>query len=321
MDTSSNEIVTEIPNFIRIFKDGTLQRLHVTNIVPAGTDPTTAVESKDIIFSPENNIFARIYIPPNKTSDHKSNRLPLIIFYHGGGFCIESARSSLYHNFLNLVVSESNVVAVSVDYRLAPEFPLPIAYEDSWDAIKWVGKHVNGNGPESWLNEYADFKNVFLAGDSAGGNIAHHMAIRVGSGCPDGLEFKGVILFHPYFWGKERIDNESKWIESGMVKNLDNLWAIANPGSSGLDDPLINPEMDPRIAAMGCSRILVCVAGDDFMRDRDWNYKKIVEESGWNGELEIAEDKGEEHVFFLIDPDSANARALRTRVCNFINKI
>ncbi|GJY07175.1 probable carboxylesterase 12 [Tanacetum coccineum] len=106
-----------------------------------------------------------------------------------------------------------------------------------------------------------------------------------------------------------------------MVKNLDNLWAIANPGSSGLDDPLINPEMDPRIAAMGCSRILVCVAGDDFMRDRDWNYKKIVEESGWNGELEIAEDKGEEHVFFLIDPDSANARALRTRVCNFINKI
>ncbi|KAI3525406.1 hypothetical protein L1887_04175 [Cichorium endivia] len=262
------------------------------------------------------HISARLYIPKTPNTDHK---LPLIIFYHGGAFIIESAESSLYHNFLNLIVSESNVVAVSVDYRLAPEFPLPIAYEDSWEAIQWVAKHVNGNGPEPWLNEYADLHNVFLAGDSAGGNIAHNMAIRVGSDTPPGLQFRGAILLHPFFWGKERVGNECDGTEPDFIPHLDDLWAMVHPGSSGPDDPLINPGMDPRIAGMGCSKILVCVGGNDFIRGRGWYYKDVVQKSGWKGDLEVVEDKGEGHVFFLFNPSCENACTLRKRICTFIN--
>ncbi|KAI3716057.1 hypothetical protein L6452_23115 [Arctium lappa] len=316
--SSADEIIKEIPGLVRVFKDGRFQKFHVPDIVPAGVDPSSGVNSKDVVFSPENNLSARLYIPKTTTPPNH-NKLPLLIFFHGGAFVIESAASSNYHNFLNLVVAESNVVAVSVDYRLAPEFPLPVAYEDSWEAIKWVAEHANGNGPDPWINEYADLQNIFLAGDSAGGNIAHHMAIRVGSDTLEGLRFRGAILLHPYFWGKERVGKESDSIEPGVIGNLDELWSLVHPGSSGADDPLINPGMDPKIAGMGCSKILVCVGGNDFMRERNLYYKQVIEKSVWKGELEVVEDKGEGHVFFLLNPSSPNACTLRTRICTFIN--
>ncbi|CDP17008.1 unnamed protein product [Coffea canephora] len=58
-------------------------------------------------------------------------KLPLLVYLHGGGFLIKSAFSPTYHAHLNVVVAEAGVVAVSINYRLAPEHPLPLVYEDS----------------------------------------------------------------------------------------------------------------------------------------------------------------------------------------------
>ena len=69
-------------------------------------------------------------------------------------------------------MSEANVVAISVNYRKAPEHPIPAAYEDSWAAFQWVESHCNNGGPEAWLNEHVDFERVFLAGESSGANVA-----------------------------------------------------------------------------------------------------------------------------------------------------
>ncbi|KAG6743261.1 hypothetical protein POTOM_054213 [Populus tomentosa] len=65
--------------------------------------------------------------------------------------------------------------------RLAPEHQLPIAYDDSWAGLQWIAKHSNGNGPEPWINEYADLGRVILAGESAGGTIAHYVAVQAGA--------------------------------------------------------------------------------------------------------------------------------------------
>jgi hypothetical protein len=40
------------------------------------------------------------------------------------------------------------------------------SYEESWAGLQWVVSHANRNGPEPWLNEYADFNRVFIGGDS-----------------------------------------------------------------------------------------------------------------------------------------------------------
>ncbi|KAH1030792.1 hypothetical protein J1N35_042966 [Gossypium stocksii] len=91
------------------------------------------------------------------------------------------------------LLAEANVIAVSVDYRRAPEHPIPIAYHDPWDALKWVASHYGGNGHEKWLNHHVDFNKVYLSGDSAGANIAHHMAIRIEKEKLDGINLAGII--------------------------------------------------------------------------------------------------------------------------------
>ncbi|KAI3753175.1 hypothetical protein L2E82_25221 [Cichorium intybus] len=307
MDSSDN-IAKEISGLIRVYKDGRFEKLRGTDVVPAGIDLSSGVQSKDVVISPETNLSARLYLPNTTTK-----KLPLLIYFHGGGFVIETASSPVYHNFLNLVASESNVVIVSVDYRTAPEYPLPTCFDDSWEAITWVA----GNSPDPWLNDYADLENVFFAGDSAGANIAHHMAIRVGlEKSRVGINLHGTILLHPYFWGEDRIGSEGEHPWKSFVEEL---WIFAHPETSGLDDPLINPDKDPKVSDLGCSRALVCVAEKDILKDRGWYYKEILVKNGWRGNIEVIEDKGEDHVFFLFYPSSDNAGILRKRICTFIN--
>ncbi|CAH1450385.1 unnamed protein product [Lactuca virosa] len=313
----SDEFLHQIHGFIRVHKDGRCERLVGYKTLPTGIDPSTGVHSKDVVISPETNLSARLYIPKTTTPDRK---LPILIFFHGGGFIVESAASPIYHPTLNLITAESNVIIVSVNYRLAPEHPLPTGYNDSWDAIKWVATHTKGGGPEPWLNDHGDFHKVFLAGDSAGANIAHNIAIRAGSEPIEAINLEGVILLHPYFGGKDPIGSEL-----GKHKQLkvytDQFWNLANSSGSGLDDPWFNPEKDPKLSGFGCSKILVCVAEKDSFRDRGLYYKELMDKSGWPGKLEMMESKEEDHVFFLFKTSSPNACTLRKRICTFINQV
>ena len=59
-------------------------------------------------------------------------------------------------------MAEANVVVVSVEYRRAPKHPIPIAYDDSWAALKWVTSHTDGKGPDEWLKNHADLESVFF---------------------------------------------------------------------------------------------------------------------------------------------------------------
>ncbi|KAI3802494.1 hypothetical protein L1987_30626 [Smallanthus sonchifolius] len=211
------------------------------------------------------------------------------------------------------------VISHETNLSASPEYPIPTPYEDSWDAIKWVASHARENGPEPWLNAYADLHKVFLAGDSSGANIAHNMAIQVGLNLnPTRINLKGVILLHPYFQGKDPIGPELG--KDGDFKALaDLMWKLAGRGRIGLDDPLLNPAMDPRISNFGCSKILLCVAEKDKFTVRSLNYKKVMEKRGWKGRVELMESKGERHGFFLFDTSCTNACNLRRRICSFIN--
>ncbi|GMI74548.1 hypothetical protein like AT2G03550 [Hibiscus trionum] len=313
MESSASEILCDFSPRLRIYKDGRVQRFLGTEIVPPGTDPRTNVESKDVVYSQETAQIVRIYIPPNATG-----KLPLLVYFHGGGFCIESASSPTYHNYLNALVAETNIVAVSVDYRRAPEHPLPAAYDDSWDALKWVASHSDGNGPQEWLNRHADFNNVYIAGDSAGANIAHHMAVKMTKAKIDGFNFVGIVLAHPYFWGKEPVGDEIK--DPAIRAKVETLWRLAYPTTSGSDDQWINPIDDPSFGSLGCNRLLVCVAGNDILKQRGLFYCEKLKQSGWGGEVELMEAPAEEHCFHLRNPSCENAAAKLKKVADFINQ-
>jgi acetyl esterase/lipase len=321
MDSSSSEVAQDLSPLLKIYKDGRIERLLGCEIIPPSFDSTTNVESKDISISKHQNISARIFIPkPNNNINNpipNQKKLPLLVYFHGGGFCIETSSSPQYHNFLNSIVSQAQIIAVSVDYRRAPEHPLPIAYEDSWTSLKWVASHLNGNGSDEWINRYADFEKVFLAGDSAGANIAHNMGIRFGTEGLHGINVEGIVLVHSFFWGVERIGSEIK--QGEHLALVENLWRFVYPTSLGSDDPFLNPGFDPNLGKLSCKRVLVFVAENDLLKDRGWYYKELLEKIGWGGVVEVIETKGEGHVFHLFNPKCDNAISLFNQIASFIN--
>ncbi|KAL3538889.1 hypothetical protein ACH5RR_002255 [Cinchona calisaya] len=307
MDSSTNtsQIEFEFLPFFRSYKDGRVERYFGTDVVPASIEEShIGVSSKDVVLVPENNISARLYIPA--TLNH-TQKLPLLIYFHGGAYCFGSPFCATYHNHLTSLVAEANIVAISVDYRLAPEHPLPAAFQDSWDALKWAASYSDGNGPDNWLNKYADFQRVFVAGDSSGSTLAHAVAVKAGEEDLGGLKLLGLCAIHPDFASK--------------VGDLSptSAWNFACPDTAGWDDPRINPAVDSRLSRLVCEMVLVCVAENDEMKERGWFYYDALKKSGWKGKIEIMETPGERHVFHLFNPACENAVRLLQKLASFIN--
>ncbi|KAL5077659.1 hypothetical protein RYX36_016643 [Vicia faba] len=142
-------------------------------------------------------VSSRIYLPKIK---NPSSKFPILVYFHGGALLFESAFSQLYHQHLKILASQANIIILSVEYRLAPEHPVPACYHDCWAALKWVSSHSNNtlNNPEPWLVEHGYFARVFIGGDSAGGNITHNIAIQAGAEsllCD--VKILGAIMIHP----------------------------------------------------------------------------------------------------------------------------
>lgn len=303
MSSSEIEIAHEYLPYFRAYKDGRVERFFGSDIVPASIDSHQdgVISTKDVTIEPETGVSARIFIP---SSVQPTQKLPLVVYFHGGGFFMGSPFCSEYHNYVSTLVSKANAIAVSVDYRLAPEHLIPTAYEDSWAALKWVASHSSGEGPESWLKDYADFQRVFLVGDSAGGNIVHNMAVRSATEDLCGVKMLGICLIQPFFG---RTDGQ-----------VDKYMLFVCP-TTRFDDPTINPAVDPRLSRLGCSRLLIFVAEKDNLRGRGLFYYETLKSSGWGGELVMDETEGEDHVFQLFNPKSDKALALMNKIVSFIN--
>ncbi|KAK8489375.1 hypothetical protein V6N11_082705 [Hibiscus sabdariffa] len=314
-----SEIVLDLFPWLKVYRDGTIERTAGVEVVPPGLDPQTHVFSKDILIAPETHVSARIYRPNFLT---KHPKLPLVVYLHGGAFCVASPANPNYHTSLNKLVAEADVIVLSVGYRLAPEYPLPTAYQDSWAALQWVASHKEEDGNnETWIKDFVDLDRVYLVGDSAGANIAHHLALRIKDSDP-GLNLKilGIGMIHPYFWGTNPIGSE---FTDGIRKELvDKWWLYVCPSDKGCDDPLINPFVDgsPDLAGLGCDRVLVIVAEKDILKDRGRFYYDKLVKSEWKGKAEIMENEGEDHVFHIFSPESDKAKSLFKRLAAFLNQ-
>ncbi|KAJ3679514.1 hypothetical protein LUZ60_017525 [Juncus effusus] len=298
----------------RLYKSGRFERTFGTKTVSAGTDPTTGVISKDVPVNQTTGVSARLYLPPNIPS---STKLPILVYFHGGGFVVDSAQSPTYHNYLNSLVSKANIISVSVEYRRAPEHPLPVAYDDCLEVLAWT---ASGSSSDDWISEYGDLTRLYLGGDSAGGNAAHNIAVKAAS---EGIKIKGLILCHPWFGGSEPIGKECTHPENREKGSL--LWMLIFPGTTGLDNPLLNPMASEEILekVFKCDKVFVTVAEKDGLRDRGrLYYEKLVEaiaNGKWEGEVKFYEAEGEDHTFYLQNPLSDKAVEMMNIVTKFID--
>jgi epsilon-lactone hydrolase len=99
------------------------------------------------------------WVRPPRCDDRR-----LIVYYHGGGFLFGSPRS--HRAITSHLALFSALPVLSIDYRLAPEYPAPAAHDDCFAAYQWA----QGQGFEP--------SGIALAGDSAGGNMALSTALR-----------------------------------------------------------------------------------------------------------------------------------------------
>lgn len=91
--------------------------------------------------------------------------LPLLVFFHGGGWVQGS--TAMYDPLCSRLAEQVGAVVVSVDYRMAPEHLFPTAAHDAVDVVSWLVEH----GASLPVLADADLTRVGLAGDSAGGNL------------------------------------------------------------------------------------------------------------------------------------------------------
>ncbi|MGK9254430.1 alpha/beta hydrolase [Paenibacillus humicus] len=101
----------------------------------------------------------RLYRPESAS---ESVKLPIVLYFHGGGFALGDHTARHRYNRAWCVLS--GCMLLSVGYRLAPEHPYPAGVEDAYDVLKWASIHASGLG--------GDGGRIAVAGESAGGNIA-----------------------------------------------------------------------------------------------------------------------------------------------------
>ncbi|KAE8769713.1 putative carboxylesterase 12 [Hordeum vulgare] len=316
------ELEYDMPGVLRVHKSGRVERFDGVETVPPSPsgDPSNGVASKDVVLDPAASISARLYLPVAAAAE-PGKKFPVVIFFHGGAFFVHTAASPLYHRYCASLAAAVPAVVVSVDYRLAPEHPIPAAYEDAFAALKAVVGACRPGGAEPWLAAHGDASRVVLAGDSAGANMAHATAIRLGKEGIDGYGDKvsGVALLNPYFWGKEPVGGEPT--DAGYRGGFERAWQVICSGKFGPDHPYINPAAAPEEwRRLGSGRVLVTTAEHCWFVERARAYAEGIKACGWDGELQFHETKGEAHVYFLPKYDSDTAVEELAMVADFVRR-
>lgn len=179
-----------------------------------------------------------------------SGKYPVLINFHGGGYTSGNAADDA--RWATEVVKRTGAVVVSVDYRLAPEYPFPTGIEDCVSAVLHLWRHADE------LN--LDISRTAFSGFSAGGNFTYTAAFRLHeelkrlqaeSKLPESEIGKLVSLVSVY----PAVD----WTKSRAERNASNpnFTPIINPVFDGLFDlsylypgldmhsPLLSPGLAP----------------------------------------------------------------------------
>ena len=140
-------------------------------------EPVAQVDTR-VIGGPV-QIPVRVYRPSLATD------LPVLMFFHGGGFVI--CNLDTHDRACRALANASGCVVVSVDYRLAPEHKFPAAAEDAYSATCYVAEHAAEFG--------IDPSRIAVGGDSAGGNLATVVALMARDRGGPALKFQ--LLIYP----------------------------------------------------------------------------------------------------------------------------
>lgn len=124
-------------------------------------EPVARIENIEILGKDQNKIPVRIFIP------HESKKLPVLIYFHRGGWVFGSIEEA--DPVCRKLANQLGCIVASVGYRLAPENPFPKPLDDCYAATLWIAENSGQYGGDS--------TNLIVCGESAGGNLAAAVAM------------------------------------------------------------------------------------------------------------------------------------------------
>ena len=220
----------------------------------------------------------RIYWPATHAGERSH---PITMFFHGGGFALGDLDTHDATAREHAVGAGS--VVVSVDYRLAPEYPYPAAVEDAWTATRWVAENAGDFD--------ADSSRLAVAGDSAGGNLAAVVAqlARDATRSGDGPDVAFQLLWYPStMWDNSLpsfTDNASAPVLDSAAMAAFTEWYA---GHVDLTDPPATLAPGRASDLSGLAPAYVAVAGHDPLRDDGVRYAELLAAAGVDVELHNA---------------------------------
>lgn len=302
--------------------DGTINR-RVMNLLtrraPPNPVPQNSVSSHDVVFDPSNNLWFRLFIP-HQNDEAASSALRVIVFFHGGGFAFLSAASLPYDAVCRRFARKLNAVVCSVEYRLTPEHKFPCQYDDGFAVLKFLDDPQKRRDLPEWP-ENADLSTVFLAGDSAGGNIAHHLAVKFAksSSTFSRLNVAGLINIQPFFGGKERVDSEVQLEGAPIVslKRTEWLWDAFLPGGLDSDHWAVNVSGPNAVDINGLKfpPTLLFVGGFDPLKDWQKRYYEWLRRN--EKDVKLVEYSTGIHAFYVF-PELPETNLLFAEIEEFI---
>ena len=272
-------------------------------------DPNSAVTQTTINFPTRDGYVLRavVYRPADL---QPGIELPLIVFYHGGGYTV--GQPEHLTNPARLIVLSNPSVVVAPQYRLAPEHPFPTGINDCWDSLRWIAAHASSPG----IGASPATAGFILAGISAGASMATvlaHMArdyglahpltgvyIACGSNCPPQAVPKRFR--HRYLSRTRPECNSDISLNAPMVQVF---MAALNPD---LLSPMYSSFLWPS-GHRGLPPMYFQIAGREFARDESLIYVDVLREEGVDVRLDLY--RGLPHVFWILFPNLKAAERWR----------
>ena len=209
---------------------------------------------------------ARIYTP---TKLRQSGGLsPCLVFFHGGGWVIGDLDS---HDVVcRKLAHESELIVISVDYRLAPEHKFPAAVDDAIAATKWVAANAKQLG--------IDASRLMVGGDSAGGNLAAVVSLAARDG--NGPKIAGQVLIYPATDFAMKHPSHSEPETSILLTHTVIRWFRDHylNGAADGQDWRASPALAKTLAGLPPAYVLT--AGADPLRDEGNEYAARLKDAG-----------------------------------------
>lgn len=246
----------------------------------------------------DGEINVRIYTPDG------NGPFPVIVYYHGGGWVFGSPEYA--DGGCRYLTVAAQAVVVSVDYRLAPEYPFPTPVNDAYDALVWVHDHA--------AELYIDRQNITVSGDSAGGNLA--AVVSALSADYDGPSIKQQVLIYPVL---DTDFNRASYASFGKNLGLDRdgmIWFTEQyVDAVNQKNPLVAPLQAKNFAQL--PRTLLIAAQYDVLVDEGIRYIETLQQAGVQAKrIELA---GLIHSYFSkIEFFDAETKATAERIATFL---